>query len=250
MDFLIRNWKWIVLIMIGLPVGIYGIAALNYFQKCSTARVSCLEHRKVGCNIDGEYNIRVGRIVSEATCDMTTEGGGWTLVANYVHRKGSPGGPSLLEQGRFPIRQSMALGMDEFKTPAWGHASNSTLTTLPYSEMRFHCRTSGHPRVVDFNLSGGRCFEYIRSGRGACAETPEDTQDLVKHSRGMANNEARLPGIANKGWKDQGDNAITNYPFYIDYRHHWSIGAVPNRFECDDYEPGGTTSTIHQVWVR
>jgi hypothetical protein len=245
-----RRLVWGLIILAAIPLGMYFMGAVNYISKCSPARKSCLEHRQIGCNIDGEYNIQIGSTSREATCDMQTENGGWTLVANYLHKKGAPGAPAVMERGRFPIQNSTSLGNNEAGTAAWGHASNATLAALPYQELRFRCQTSAHNRLVHFTISSEKCMTYLRTGKGACIDSPEDKNLLVKDSRGMANSDNKLPGVADKGWKEQGDNALTNYPFYTDYRHHWSIGPLPGRFECDDYEPGGTTSTFHQIWAR
>jgi hypothetical protein len=246
-----RRLIWGAGIIASLLVAIYLISAVNYVAKCSPARKSCLEHRKAGCNITGDYNILVGSTESEATCDMDTEGGGWTLVANYLHKKGAPGKPRLLERGRFPIQNNTSLGYDEADDEeAWGHAGSATMMSIPFQEFRFLCQTSAHKRLVHFTMASEKCFNYLRTGKGACLDSPEDRKLLMTRTRGLANNDSRLPAVADKGWKEQGDNALTNYPFYTDYRHHWAIGALPGRYECDDYEPGGTTSTFHQVWVR
>jgi len=77
--------KLLVRSLIGLvliPVGIYAIAAIRYYGRCSSPKTSCLEHRMAGCSLDGNVKLRAGSRTFEATCDMTTDGGGWTLVEN------------------------------------------------------------------------------------------------------------------------------------------------------------------------
>ncbi len=240
----------IAILLACIPLGLYAISAVNYISKCSIPRKSCLEHRQMGCNINGDYSIQLGTSVSEVTCDMQTENGGWTLIANYMHRKSLPGGPTLLATGRFPIQNSTSLGDNEVGTSAWGHVSLATQGYLSYQELRFRCETTSHQRRVDFVISGERCLTYLKTGRGSCIDSAADRSSLMAGSRGLAGNNSQLPGVALKGWKDQADNSLTNYPFYVDYKNHWSIGSLPGRFECDDYDSGGKASTFHQVWAR
>lgn len=245
------KYKWGAIIFVGLVVGLYLISATSYISKCSATRKSCLEHRIAGCNITGEYNVLVGDTRSEVTCDMDTEGGGWTLAANYLHKKGTPAKPLVMTKGHFPIQNKSSLGYDETDNPSsWGHASTATLSAVPFKEFRFFCQSSNHKRNVDFTIGSERCSQYLKTGQGFCIDKPDDRKLLIVNSRGLERNESKLPAVADKGWRNQGEGALTNYPFYTDFRHHWAVGALPNRFECDDYEPGGTTSTFHQVWIR
>ncbi len=252
MDFIFRFRK-IYLALVGVlavPFAIYLFASYSYVSKCSAPRKSCLEHRQVGCSINGNYNIKFAWNVSEVTCDMQTDGGGWMLLANYLHKKATPGGPTPLGRGLFPLENHRSLGSDEVGTRAWGHISLATHVDLSYKELRFRCETTAHSRLVDFSLFSEKCLAYFKTGKGACTEGPASTAMLRAESRALSNSNSMLPGVADRGWADQGDNALTNYPFFADYKSHWSIGSVPSRFECDDYDAGAGASTFHQVWAR
>lgn len=239
-----------ILLIIAIPVVIYLVSAGSYITKCSVVRPSCLDHRKASCGITGDYTVGIAGKTSEVTCDMETDQGGWTLAANYLHRQAAPGAPVVLPNGVFPLQKKHLLGLDEVGTPSWGHASNATLATVPFKEVRFRCMTTAHQRLIDFSVTSEACVNYIRTGIGSCLSSAENKSELVKSARSLAGNGARLPEVADKGWKDQGDFAMVNYPFFLDYKNHWAIGRLPGRFECDDYDSGGTASTWHQVWVR
>lgn len=102
-----------LLVLIGIPIGLYVISAINYISKCDDVRPSCFDLRKAGCNISGAYSIGSVKQKSEVSCDMESDQGGWTLVANYLHRQGGPGGPTILASGKFPIQNKKILGLDE-----------------------------------------------------------------------------------------------------------------------------------------
>ncbi|MBC7457079.1 MAG: hypothetical protein H7235_02285 [Bdellovibrionaceae bacterium] len=237
-------------VLIGIPISLYVMSAFNYISKCDDVRPSCLDHRKAGCNISGDYSIGSATIKSEVSCDMQSDQGGWTLVANYLHRLGGPGGPTVLASGKFPQQNKKILGLDEVGTESWGNTSAATLSTVPFAEVRFRCQTTAHQRLIDFALTSKSCLDYFRTGQGSCLGSTEEKTELMKSLRELPGNGAKLPLVADKGWKDQGDFALVNYPFFLDYKNHWAVGRLPGRFECDDYDSGGTASTWHQIWIR
>ena len=103
---------------------------------------------------------------------------------------------------------------------------------------------------MNFTLNDPGCINYFKTGTGWCWES-------VQHAHPSAavhllpGHQAALPMQAEHGWRDQGDNSLVNYPFFVDAgAHYWSVAVSWNRFECDDREGGGTVSSIHQVWVR
>lgn len=249
---LVGKLKFILLAVILVPIALYLFSAYRFANRCMVERGSCLEHRKAGCSLDGEYNLKIQNVSTVATCDMKADGGGWTLIGNYLHRASSEDDskPRVLPNMVFPIEGQILLGVDERMTKHWGHISRETINAVPFKEIRFRCQTSAHPRILDFALTGGLCLNYFKTGQGTCAGTPVAQAELAKTWRGLLNNKSRLPMLANKGWNDQREFALTNYPFFLDFKHHWSIGAAGNRFECDDYEFGGRTNTHHQIFVR
>lgn len=240
-----------MVVVFGGPLAIYLFAATRYTFLCGFSRASCLEHLTSGCTLDGVYEIKAGSRTVDATCDMKSNGGGWMLVANYLH-EGKKGSKSAIvgNNDRLPILGSTTLGQDETGTSHWGHAGTGLLSALSFKEVRYKCKTSAHPRTLDFALSAPQCLSYFKTGKGSCVATPEDRAELVRRSRSLEGHNAQLPAAAEKGWKDQGDNASVSYPFFLDYKAHWSPGAADNRWECDDYDSGGKTNTLHQIWLR
>lgn len=248
-----KNLRFIVIsLAIALGGGslLYFFAAKNYISNCTIPRSSCLQHRLAGCNLNGDYDVQVGTSITEVTCDMKSDRGGWTLIANYLHSQDGPGGPTVLDQGKFPLQDSTTLGSNESGKPSWGHASTDTLRSLPFNEMRFRCQTSAHKRLLDFTITSKKCLDYLKSGNGSCIENTSDIRNLHQGSRGLDGNNAFLPAVADKAWKDQGEYALTNYPFFMDFSHHWAVGVLAGRFECDDYAHNKSADTFHQIWVR
>ncbi|MBX3190120.1 MAG: hypothetical protein KF819_24045 [Labilithrix sp.] len=123
--------------------------------------------------------------------------------------------------------------------------------------MRWVGRTSAHARVIDFVTNAPEVRTYVRTGAGTAKAQIFDPQ----YTRGLAGRvNATLPlHIApndRDGYVDQGDLAMTEFPFYgnsaIDNpRAHWGIHGAGGRWEADDYFAEiDNGNTHHQVWVR
>ena len=210
-----------------------------------------------GALADGVYSIDIDADgpmkAMDAQCDFSTQGGGWTLVLNYVHQGGSNPELSALAE-RLPVLSAEGkLGDDESKKSAhWGHAVPALLAQLQFSETRWQAATSAHPRIVHFRNTSPMLVAYLRTGKGGiCSQTSEVFG--VTHSFLLPDHSARMPQATTSlalGNCDKGDAALTEFPFFSKAEAHWGIRGESGRWEADDSLAGSSNHTLHRVWVR
>jgi Fibrinogen beta and gamma chains, C-terminal globular domain len=68
-------------------------------------------------------------------CDMTTDGGGWTLISNYT-RTGN-NGTIPTQRTSFPLIQGSLGANETSNTTAWGQINSSILNTISFTEARW-----------------------------------------------------------------------------------------------------------------
>ncbi len=212
---------------------------------------------------DGKYDVDLDGAGTlqpiKVQCDMTTEGGGWMLVLNYLHKGGTNPATAVLTTS-LPVIGSTTLGTDESAVAAsWGHAGNALMTALTFDEMRFFGKTANHGRVIDFVTSSPNTITYVRTGTGSMIQVFDP-----KYTRGLPGRvDSTLPlhvasntrgATANKGNDALTEEAIigasaignpNSNPALWGIKGETTVWAVD-----DDTSVGATKDTYHQVWVR
>jgi hypothetical protein len=174
---------------------------------------------------------------------MTTDGGGWTLVLNYLHA-GNTNPALVVKTNSLPIIGSTSLGTDESgSSTTWGHASSSYLNSFTFTELRFYGKTSFHNRVINFKTSHANTISYFKTGTGSMSGIASSYTALTGHT-------AYLPNSTAHYFTDQGNSSMTEFPFWLIGTYHWGIKGGGSRWEVDDFPGNFAYNTYHQIWIR
>ncbi|NER12077.1 T9SS type B sorting domain-containing protein [Leptobacterium flavescens] len=197
----------------------------------------------VGSVPSGTYYFNFNGNTFQGVLDNDTDGGGWLMILNYVHQAGDNSALTVRNTD-LPLLGSSTLGHNEAGSATWGHFGNQLAAAIDFAEMRFYGATTGHSRVIDFKTSFTNVLEYVKTGNGSFTGI-----SINGNFTALAGHNANIPAVAFNTFTNQGDLALTEFPFWRGGRYHWGIRGLGNRWEVDDFSINAE-STIHRVWVR
>ena len=183
----------------------------------------------VGGVPSGTYYFNFNGSTFQGELDNDTDGGGWLMVLNYVHLAGD-NSALVIKNTDLPLLGSSTLTDNEAGTANWGHMGNALAADIDFEEVRFYGVTTGHNRVIDFKTSYTSVLNYLKTGSGNFAgiQTSFNHTTLPGHS-------ANIPAQAFNTFSNQGDLALTEFPFWRSGQFHWGIRGLGNRWEVDDH---------------
>ncbi len=179
----------------------------------------------------------------DCQCDMTTDGGGWTMVLNYLRLTGTDPAP-VVRTTSLPVINSSVLGTGEEGTIYWGHAGNALLSNFDFTTVRFYGLSSDHTRVLHFKHTQVAMVDYFQTGAGAI-----DRVDLQANFTPLAGHTANLPGLATNNNGNQNNNAMLRRPFRRNNVYEWDINNGDD-WEMDNNLNNSNHNTLHRIWIR
>src|SRR6476661_1999443 len=190
----------------------------------------------------GTYWFTIGGNTFQGYVDGTTDGGGWVEILNYVHAGGT--NPTLnVRTTDLPVQTSAVLGANESGSAAWGHAAPALVAALNPQELRFYAQTSAHSRVIHFKTTHAGTLTYFKTGTG-------NTSGINTSFTALPGHTANIPAQAVDFYFNEGNLAMTRFPFWLSGTYHWGIQGNGNRWEVDDFPNNSANSTVHRIFVR
>ncbi|RMA58477.1 HYR domain-containing protein [Ulvibacter antarcticus] len=198
----------------------------------------------VGSVATGTYYFSFNGSTFQGVLDNDTDGGGWLMILNYVHQAGDNSNLQVRNTD-LPLLGASTIGTSEAASPSWGHFGNALAADIDFEEVRFYAQTSRDPNnIIDFTTDYSAVSNYVKTGNGSFA----GINNPANYTLGTSHNSS-IPQNAPDFFSNEGDFALTNFPFWRAGQAHWGIRGLGNRWEVDDFSLNNF-STIHRVWVR
>jgi hypothetical protein len=202
-------------------------------------------------SISGTYTVLYNNTPINLFVYVDPSGTKWVLILLYNHRAGTNPAVKPIKTGNFPIPQNNSLegypaGRDESTTPSWGHVAPSYLQNFSISEMAFWATGGSKNKTINFRTTDPSVIKYSATGRDHFNANFTTTTGTMFN---VAQN-STIPGNSPNYFADQGDIALTNFPYWRGGQAHWGIGGLGNRWEVDDYSNGPNYNTLHMVFIR
>mgnify|MGYP003333971418 FL=1 len=174
----------------------------------------------------------------------------WVLILLYNHKGGTNPDLKPIKSGNFPLPlnntiDGIRIGNDESGTAAWGHVAPSYLANFSINEMAFWARGGTADKVINFRTSDPSVIRYATTGQGHFNPGFARTTGTIF----SAQQSASIPNNAPNYFENQGDYALTNFPFYRNGEAYWGIKGNGNRWEIDDFPNNQNYNTLHMVFI-
>lgn len=195
-------------------------------------------------NPDGVLNSTFAAM--SAQCDMTTDGGGWTMIMNYVRVANQT--PSPVVRSTVPLISSGFGGSDVGNTAAFGHVSNALANAIPFREVRFEGQTTNHTRVMNAKSSTPSVISYIKTGIG----------NMSGSYSALPGNTTGTPGCSGESGTNAGNFALTAFTFFCEnatqnwfrvYQFETNAYRMDSR-SSNGVDNGVIDNTLHRAWVK
>ncbi len=197
----------------------------------------------VGSVSSGTYYFNFNGSTFQGELD-NSNGGGWLMILNYVHQAGNNSNLQVRNTD-LPLLGASVLGTSEAGSASWGHFGNTLAADIDFEELRFYAQTSRDINdIINFTTNYTNAINYVKTGAGSF----NGINNAANYSL-LGNHTASIPQNAPNEFGNQGNFALTNFPFWRSGQAHWGIRGLGNRWEVDDFGVNNF-STIHRVWVR